>query len=773
MSKKALNGLLIAFIGSLAIYAVIKYDMLNFSLLKLLSFGAEETNKSIEKMCDKSSQDLVDFYRNQGPDYKFTIKEEGNLDFNTISKQLFSGEQVNWLTHIKESFFGNGSLIFLLILLIALVILWIPYICCVCCKLCLCFPECLTKKYKLFTIICIVLCLVTLIICFIGYTENSSIVHGIFGFGCSFLKLYYHIIYGDEYKVQPYWSGITPIISTLNMTRENITKFATLVSDVNENVRIIRNTVEKFSTNLTTDYENKKEHTIPNPEPEGADFVPEYIDLYGPPEANTTTLGVIKQELDIFDRLASNIFTQILDTVSLSSETIEAMDNGLNSVVRSLDDSLNSLDNKIAKAIDTVDDSLVYVDNIGRTAMNVIFSINIALVIAITVSLVLILFFKKGHCLLCTSWCLLYIFMIFTLSIGIVFLLIGIFLQNLSLGVLGFLENIKKLETEPSTVIDVVDCCFNGDGLLYNKSSIIPTDFNISIIEKIYDIESVLDDQIKTLNDYNFYSIIFTYNQYQDFKNNATHYISPLNDALESVHKYIDVDATESKVDPTTSIKDIWVLNKNDCQDYNYTSPDENNLLTETLKNCLVITEWTSEKIETRYENIQSTDPSITISDVTKKYCESINGCINGHNENVDNMIADNVIYNSSFDIIRNNSIQILDHVINFIRPLRENYSEIVGGNSILEILNCNFMKRDFNKLFEVIYKEFGRSFKSTAEILLIICIFQVIMTYIMLLVIDGLRHKYEGNGNIQVSGGDKKLSLDNITEQPLINMNY
>ena len=47
MSKKALNGLLIAFIGSLAIYAVIKCDMLNFSLLKLLSFGTEKTNESI------------------------------------------------------------------------------------------------------------------------------------------------------------------------------------------------------------------------------------------------------------------------------------------------------------------------------------------------------------------------------------------------------------------------------------------------------------------------------------------------------------------------------------------------------------------------------------------------------------------------------------------------------------------------------------------------------------------------------------------------------
>lgn len=766
MSKKALNGLLIAFIGSLAIYAVIKYDMLNFSLLKLLSFGAEETNKSIEKMCSKSSQDLVEFYRNQGPDYKFTIEERGDGLFKDITKNVYNGEKVNWFASLKDFFSGNGSLIFLLILLVSLVILWIPYMCCVCCKNCLCFPDSLKLKYKLFTIICIVLCLIILIICFIGYTENSSIIHGIFGFGCSLLKLTYHVINGDDYKVKPYWSGIEPILSKFNMTRENITKLAALVNDINTNVQNIRGIVEEFSTKINVDYENKKDHTIPNPEPgEEDEIVPGYIDLYGPPDTNTTTLGVINEELSIYNTLIVNVFGEIINTINLSPDTLKALDDGLDTVVKGLGDSLNTLDSKIAVVLDNVDESLEYIDEAGRTVMNVLFTINIALVIAITVSLVLILFFKKGHCLLCTSWCLLYNFMISTLGIAILFLLIGIFLQNLSVGVLGFLENIKK--DDSSTVADVLDCCFNGDGLLYKRDSIFPKDFNIGIIEKIYDIESALNDQIVAMKNCHFQSIILANNQYQDFKNNATVYVEPLKNALENVNKYTDVDATDTKVDPSTSIKDKWVLNKNDCKDYNYISPDKNNLLTETIKECLVITEWTPAKIEKRYENTKSTEPSTSISEVTKNYCESIVGCVNGLNENVDGMIEDNVAYNSSFDQIRENSIQILDHVINYIRPLREDFNQIVGGGSIFEIVNCNFMKRDFNKLFEVIYTEFGSSFKSTATILLIICIFQVLMTFVILVVVDGLKYiRTQSNDFTQDKGGQQKLL--EISEQPL-----
>jgi hypothetical protein len=99
------------------------------------------------------------------------------------------------------------------------------------------------------------------------------------------------------------------------------------------------------------------------------------------------------------------------------------------------------------------------------------------------------------------------------------------------------------------------------------------------------------------LNNYTFKSLIFAEDQYQKFKNNLTVSLPQLQDSLDKKHKYIDIDGTDSKVDTSTPIKDLWVLDKNDCNEYQYKSPESNNLLTETAKSCLVITEWTSDKV--------------------------------------------------------------------------------------------------------------------------------------------------------------------------------
>jgi len=55
--------------------------------------------------------------------------------------------------------------------------------------------------------------------CVIGYTKNKNIIEGIYGLGCSVLKLEDHIVHGDEYvKQKPYWIGITPLVDKLTST---------------------------------------------------------------------------------------------------------------------------------------------------------------------------------------------------------------------------------------------------------------------------------------------------------------------------------------------------------------------------------------------------------------------------------------------------------------------------------------------------------------------------------------------------------------------------
>ena len=100
------------------------------------------------------------------------------------------------------------------------------------------------------------------------------------------------------------------------------------------------------------------------------------------------------------------------------------------------------------------------------------------------------------------------------------------------------------------------------------------------------------------------------------------------------------------------------------------------------------------------------------------------------------------------------------------MKPFREGYKEIVGDGSIFEILNCGFLKRDFNKLFEELYVEFGSSFRSTSDLLLTICVFEFIMTLLMLFIVASLKkNKDEDTYNLSGSliDGEKEKKVTEL----------
>lgn len=213
---------------------------------------------------------------------------------------------------MKNFLFNNPTTIFILVLFILLVILWFPFICCVCCKKCLCVPKILLKHSKYFTIGCILLCLAICIICLVGYFKNSNIFHGKFGLGCSVLKIGFHLIDGDEYKVKPYWSGITSITDKLNNTKTNIVNLLEITPNMNKEIILVNQKFIKFENNLVNEYNIRYEEIVDNPEPGEESFIPEYLESYGPPNVEGTTLGEIRNELKIYKPYTLGIFRSIL-----------------------------------------------------------------------------------------------------------------------------------------------------------------------------------------------------------------------------------------------------------------------------------------------------------------------------------------------------------------------------------------------------------------------------------------------------------------------------
>ena len=777
MKRTTFYGLLMTFIGSLVIYAIIKNDLLESPLTKILRFlGAEETNKSIDKICSKSSKNLVEFYKKTGPNYRYSIDNKGSKTILKITDHLFTDpDKIEWGSEIFNFIFENGTLVFLFILLILLVLLMIPFTCCICCRVCICIPKGCLANYRYYIFACLFLCLGVIIACCVGFSKNTGLSHGVYGFLCSFLKIGHHILNGDDYREQPYWSGLTPIVGKLNDTIVNISNLAAIVDDTNTKFNNLQEIFINFNKSIDEEYEFRNQPNVSNPDPDNDTLIiPEYINIYGPKERPETSLGNIYIELGMFEDLSFGMFGFVINIISLSEETRDSIISNINTIIKSLDDGVTSIDKVIGESIGSLDDTLDhYLDGYVRTFMNVLFSINIVLIIFVVLALVCLLFRKKGYCCLCFSWFFLYNFIFLTIILGLLFLLLGLFFQNLSIGILSFLQNIKdKVSSDfPKTARDILDSCFNGDGLLSN-SNLFPKEFNSTVVELIYGLEDTLKQNIQDLENYEFKSINSAKEGYEIFKNNPIAYMPELQESLKKILKYIDSNEEGSVIDPETHHEDLWVLDKNECPDESYVSPSESNiknnlktrklLFTSTTKSCLVITEWDYETITNRYQEVKSTDGS-NIKEVAGNYFTSITECLASYNSNIKEMVDKADDFNESFEYLRGNSTLIFDNVLKFIKPLRESYTEIVGEGSIFNLLNCNFMKRDFNKLFQEIYEEFGVSFRTTSDIFLTVCVFQMVMTFLLLFIIAAIRKDNDSSGTFE---NNSEFALKDVKEE-------
>ena len=149
MKSKIWQGIIYSFITTLAIYALLKNEIISFpegfSLRLLLLKTSKE---SINEMCSKSSSDLVEFYKKTEPGYNY-IPPEGSETLVKIAKDLISGSSDSiGGEQIRDYFFENGTTIFVLILFIFLIIFWIPFCSCICCNCCLCVPQIIFQYVK-------------------------------------------------------------------------------------------------------------------------------------------------------------------------------------------------------------------------------------------------------------------------------------------------------------------------------------------------------------------------------------------------------------------------------------------------------------------------------------------------------------------------------------------------------------------------------------------------------------------------------------------------
>ena len=734
--KSGLQGIIFAFLGTLLIFSLVRTDI--YEKMPKLRFLSNRTMVEIrEEMCSKSSPDLKKFYKNTGPNYDFNPPKSKIL-YNIIKDLVNSSSTQEIGPEEVEDYFDNRPLyIFILFLFIMLIILWIPYIFCVCCKCCFLVPESCISCPKVHVSISIVLCALALLNCFIGYSYNGNIIDGVYGLGCTILKIEQHLLEGDEYTSErPYWIGLETILEKLEQTSANISN----LEEEPDNIRhqfenSVHLLVQEFHTNLTNEYNIRKDQTVSNPDPSNSDRIsPAYLNLYGPEDNSGKILNSIYTEIDKFYSLSEKGVDSITSIISSATDKTTEISDNLIYIRTNVSNNIKNIDESITSKINKYDDTFDLVESKARTYMNLFFSLNLIITIVVGVSLIFICLCKKGLLLLCLSWFALYIFMLLTFFFGALFGLVGSFIQDASSGIHYLINHLDEVGLEGQSK-DIAEICLKGNGSLA-QSSLIP-DFNLSLIDNVYSLESFIDEVRQNISEYSPISIETVNKQYDELLKNKDQLFDVI-DALNEVRKLTDKNYDGNSI-AYAPYADEWEISEKDCE-YGVLEPEKVNqesVFSES-ENCLVITKWTEGQIEKRYENFQ---PSTIKNDVIKYY-NSITDYMKDTEKLIGEVKAKNEEFRNSFKSIGQKDIDLLDQIKEIIRPLRKSYEEIVGNKSIFEILNCKFLKRDVNKIMQELYDSFGDSFLNISTLFILISVYELFMTFFILIIMKAFGNK-------------------------------
>jgi hypothetical protein len=758
--KAGIQGIIFTLITTLVIFGLVKKENIGeISFPKSFSLRFLSSNKTTEQltedMCSKSSQDLKEFYETTPPNYVFSISNRTSIMKDIIKDVILNSTNINLepneiknyvIDYVKES----PKYIISLVVFVLFLILWVPYCLCICCKCCLCCPDCCLKCPNVFIFCGIALCALILINCFIGYSENNSLVNGIYGIGCSVLKIEQHLIKGDEYtKEPPYWMGTNGIISKLSETGKNISSLGTKTKDLRDQLKTIDELLNTFSENVTKEYNVRKDSELKNPIPGEDDFKPIYFNKYGPADKENTALYLVSQEIEKYHDYTFQGIDTVISVIENATSQTTTITKKIEEISNEVDTKVKDIDTKIANEIMKYDDYLDTVDSYSRNYMNLLFSIDLLIVLVIGVSLILLLLCKCGKCTLCVSWVFLYLLMLFSFLLGAVFGIVGSFIQEISGCAIETIKDLKSIDKVDDNVKNLVDICLNGNGSLA-QSSLIPLDYNTEIIDSIYSLEVKINEGISSIEKYSPTSIKVNEEQYNEISERPKPYVIELQQALTQLQKYTDISKGDSYISSSTPISDEWEINEKDCV-YTYSPRKQTRRLSEENQICLLLKEWSMKDIAERYKNIKLTD-NTNITQHIEKYYNSINSFITSNNELLTSIKEQNKVFNNSFTNIGKEEIKILNGIKGIILPFRDSYREIVGDKSIFEMLNCNFLKRDVNKVVEVLYDSFGSSFQVTAALFIMISCYELAITLIVLIIIAALNKKQTKSEDIDFS---------------------
>ena len=160
------------------------------------------------------------------------------------------------------------------------------------------------------------------------------------------------------------------------------------------------------------EYDNRIENKeVINPDPNSnGNITPNFIlNEYGPPETENTLLNAIYNEINLLKIGSYSKIKDALDSIeSNMNDAIKSIkDTGIaqdiDKICSDLDSSINDIENSIIEKINDYYDDFDKFSSKSREYINIFFSINLAIVVVVVVSLILLFVCNKGLSILCIS----------------------------------------------------------------------------------------------------------------------------------------------------------------------------------------------------------------------------------------------------------------------------------------------------------------------------------------------------------------------------------
>ena len=691
----------------------------------------------VDAICEKGSDDLKEYYTNGDPesigidDDEKIESEDDNPPYITALINLVSSEgemeqnAKDYVMHLLP------VIVFFALAFLSLPIWFIYCICC--CSNCCCCCCCKKEICKIpFFIVAAAFYALILGISVYGLSQSNSIFVGLADTECSILKFIGEVLDGETKETKPKWAGINgikglfqeTIVKIKGINTDTKSQLSSSKSDASTKKSQFESALQTHGNNLSPSSSSAYKQTL-----NSKDYYLDIIYNFGtftpsvpatpPAEGTPSSAGPPGSFLwkwhQEFKEITENSERQ-MDIAYSNYDTLETksglVENTLNEGITSISDlegSFNDIKEQVSDIIISYSDKI---DEYGKLAFKIIFSVFMVLDIGIAAFITLLLFCSFKCCKSCCCfkclfksllhilWNILAFLTFFVLLLGSIFTLFGTVGKDL-ISVVSFLVSDKNLNKEKPILLEqaknYISICINGNGDISNELNIKTDEMdNVNDLRSAANEINILKERIEYLKD--------THPSYDNYKNDYENRINYRIDNFELIN-----NDDGSKLNFGTCLNNLNSKITNG-QKWRISCPygegyDSCDTSTKTDPN-LCINPSTC--------NTQNPSNWYTSGNAAAGSAEEVTAFINSVKtvkDNLGTILNDLITKYNGFINTQSTSLGAFSAKINDLADLFNKFAGKGSDTSVYSIINCKFIGRNAKIMLKNLKESLGQSF--------------------------------------------------------------